>query len=497
MTGLLLAAPILLPLATGLVCALAPGGERLRRGLAFTGALALLAATVMLVARVASEGTQRLSVGGWDAPFGIELFADAMSASMTLITAIVALLALVFQESDADAAETNDAFHPLLFVLLAGVGGTFVTGDLFNLYVWFEVMLLAALGLLTLGGEARNLDATVKYFVLNAIGTIFFLVAVGLVYASTGHLNFAALADAAALDGAARWLPFVSLLTVAFLVKAGAFPVFAWLPASYPVLPAPVLSLFAGLLTKVGVFALLRMLGDVFAPPPSLILEALGWIAALSMVTGALGAIYHWDMRRILAFHIVSQVGYMLFGIALATEGASVATLFYVVHHIAAKSNLFLLAAVVARESGSYDLRRCGGLYAARPGLALLFLIAALSMVGVPPLSGFWAKFMLLREGIAGGRYVWTFAALLTGFLTLYSMMKIWFEAFLKERPAERAARSEPARLGPAYAAIGSFAAITIALGLSPEPVIRYLETAFVDAPAIEAIAQAAREGSR
>jgi multicomponent Na+:H+ antiporter subunit D len=402
----------------------------------------------------------------------------------------------LFQESDADAAEPRRELHPLLFVLLGAVGGTFITGDLFNLYVWFEVMLLSALGLFALGGEGRNLDATAKYFVLNAVGTIFFLISIGLIYASTGHLNFTALARASELEGAARWLPFVSLLIVAFLVKAGAFPVFAWLPASYPVLPAPVLALFAGLLTKVGVYAVLRMRYDVFSEMPGLVSEALGWVASASMIIGALGAIYHWDMRRILAFHIVSQVGYMLFGVAIGTNGASVATLYYVLHHILAKSNLYLVAAVVARLTGSYDLRRCGGLYTTHPGLSLVFLVSALSMVGVPPLSGFWAKLMLLREGVAEGRYTWTFAALVAGFLTLYSMMKIWFEAFLKARPHERVEPRGAPRLGPAYVAIVGFAALTVLLGIAPEPVIRYLESGAVSVPPTQAVAWVL-EGSR
>ena len=477
MKSLLLASPILLPLATSLACALASSG-RARRWLGFAGAAALLLATVALVWLVGQEGAQRVALGGWDAPYGIELVLDAVSAPMTLITAVVLLCALLYGESDADPPPRSGELHPLLFALIAGVGGTFVTGDLFNLYVWFEVMLLSALGLLARGGDRASLDASMKYFVLNAVGTIVFLVGIGLVYAGTGHLNYGALADAASREGAERWLPFVSLLTVAFLVKAGAFPVFAWLPASNPALPAPLLALFAGLLTKVGVFALLRTHGSVFAAAPSLIFEAVGWLGAASMIVGALGAIYHYDMRRILSFHIVSQVGYMLFGIALATEEAGVATLYYVIHHIAAKSNLFLLAGVIAAISGSYDLRRCGGLYASRPGLALLFLVAALSMVGMPPLSGFWAKWMLLREGVQGGRVVWTSAALLTGFLTLVSMMKIWFEAFLREAPEGARPEVSQRRLGPAYGSIAAFASITIALGLAPEPVLRFLEGA-------------------
>jgi multicomponent Na+:H+ antiporter subunit D len=271
---------------------------------------------------------------------------------------------LLFLASDADTQPQHPLLLPLVHGLLAGVGGAFATADLFNLYVWFELMLICALGLFALGGRLDQLDAAFKYLVLNLFGTLLLLMAVGAVYAASGHLNYGALAQAA--DG---WTPalataVLAALTLAFLVKAGAFPLFAWLPASYHTLPAPVLALFAGLLTKVGVYAVLRTLGDVFAPAPALLYEVLGWIAAATMLFGVLGAAYHWDMRRILAFHIVSQIGYILLGIALASEAGNAATLFYTLHHIVVKANLFLVAAIVWRLTGSYDLRRIGGLYA-------------------------------------------------------------------------------------------------------------------------------------
>ena len=478
MAALLVTAPLLVPLGTALVTLLAAEQPRLQRALSLAGVFALLAASLALLAQVESQGTVRVAFGGWEAPFGIEFAADRLGASMAVITAIMGAATLVFQFSDADPAPHSPTLLPLVHALLAGVGGAFLTADLFNLYVWFEVMLIAAVGLLAHGAAPRHLDATLKYFVLNAVGTLLLLMAIAYLYGATGQLNFAALARAGQGADALRLLPFVAALTVAFLVKSGAFPVYAWLPASYHTLPAPLAALFAALLTKVGVYAVLRLLGDLFTATPPVLFEALGWIAVGTMVFGVLGAAWHWDMRRILAFHIISQIGYMLLGIALASRDGTVGTIFYILHHIIVKANLFLIAAIVFRLAGSYDLRRCGGLYALRPWLGVLFLIPALSLVGIPPLSGFWAKLIVVREALLQGQFVWAAAALLVGFLTLYSMMKIWFEAFWKKHPDADWQLPAGARLAPAYAATIALAALTVAIGLFPEPLAQFAQQA-------------------
>jgi multicomponent Na+:H+ antiporter subunit D len=196
------------------------------------------------------------------------------------------------------------------------------------------------------------------------------------------------------------------------------------------------------------------------------------------MVTGVLGAAYHWDMRRILAFHIISQIGYILLAVALGTPAAAAAALFYTLHHIVVKANLFLIAGMVQRHTGSWDLRQCGGLYGARPALALLFLVPALSLVGIPPLSGFWAKFLVLHEAVAAGRWSWVVAALAVSVLTLYSMMKVWLEAFWKDHPRPGWTPAAQARLGPAWAATLGLAAITLAIGLAPQWLAGYASLA-------------------
>ncbi len=478
MSDLLVAAPALVPLGTALVTALARRRPRLVGALSLAGACASLLAATWLFVRVLVEGAQRTSFGGWPAPFGIAFVVDPLGGSLALIAALMGVVTLVFQRSSADRAPESPTLHPLIHALLAGVGGAFVTGDLFNLYVWFEVMLLAALGLLALGGGRRHLEATLKYFALNAVGTLLLLVGLAGIYGLTGQLNFAALRDAAPTVDPGLLLLVATPACLAFLLKAGAFPLFAWLPASYPTLPAPLLALFAALLTKVGVYALLRLLGDLFVAVPAVTFELLGWLAVATMLTGVLGAAYHWDMRRILAFHIVSQIGYMLLGVALHSEAGTVGTVFYLVHHIVVKANLFLVAAMVFQLCGSYDLRRAGGLWLARPALGLLFLVPALSLVGIPPLSGFWAKLLILRAALAQGQIAWAAAALIVGVLTLYSMLKIWLQAFWAPHPEPDWSAPAPAGRGAAWLATGGLALVTVAIGVAPEPVYRFAAAA-------------------
>jgi multicomponent Na+:H+ antiporter subunit D len=468
----LLTTPVLVPLLTALLAALFGDQRAVQRVLSLLGAFALLVCTIVLLTHVRAEGTLRVAMGNWPAPFGIELVADPLGATMALITATMGMATTLYMIGDVDAGRDSATRIPLVFALLAGVGGAFITGDVFNLYVWFELMLVAALGLLAHGNRARNLEATLKYFVLNALGTLLFLMGVAYLYAATGHLGFGALAKAARELDPATWLPFVVLLVLAALVKAGAFPVFAWLPASYHTLPAPILALFAGLLTKVGVYTVLRFLGDVFAPTPEAVFDALGLVAVPTMLFGVFGAAYHWDMRRILAFHSLSQIGYMLLGISLASAAGYVGTIVYVVHHALVKANLFLIAGIVSRLTGSYDLRRCGGLYAKRPFVAVLFGLSALSLVGIPPSSGFWAKFLVVRETIVQGHVVLATVALAVGLLTLYSMMKIWFQAFWKKHPDADWAPPRDARLGPAYAVTTILVLLALGIGLWPEGVL-------------------------
>ncbi len=469
---LLVTAVVLAPLASATLCALCASRPRLQQSLSFAGIAAFLTLALILVLNADPATPVSVAFGGWSVPYGIEFQLDGLSSSLILVSALMGLASLLFLLSDADPGKRHPLLLPLLHGTLAGCAGAFATADLFNLYVWFEIILICALGLMVIGGRPAQMDAAFKYLGLNLFGTLLLLTAVGMLYAASGQLNYDALAHAVRHLEPPLLHALLAMLAVALLLKAGAFPLFAWLPASYPTLPAPVLALVAGLLTKVGVYALLRTLGDVFFPASNVLLPALGWIAAATMLVGVLGAAYHWDMRRILAFHIISQIGYILLAIALGGEKGNAAALFYTVHHIIVKANLFLIAGMIAASTGSYDLRRIGGLAANKPALAILFAVPALSLIGIPPLSGFWAKVLVLNEAFAQERYVWGIIALLVSVLTLYSMMKIWLEAFWKDHPKTKA--SPTPRLAPAWIATSMLALVTLAIGLWPETLMDF-----------------------
>lgn len=458
-------APILLPLGWALLLAGVPAGARPRLGLWGGGLLA--GAALVLLARVLEAGALSVALGGWPLPYGIESRADALSAALVAVAALLGLAVFTYDRALAG--------QPLAHALLASVCAVFLAADLFNLYVWFELALIATLGLLAAPGTARASEAAFKYLALNLLGTLALLVAVGGVYGVAGQLNFAALAGLAPAR-MAELSPFLALLVVALLLKAGALPLFAWLPASYPALGPAALALIGGLLTKVAAYVLLRLFGQVF---PLLVAwqELLGWLALATMLAGVLGAAYHWDLRRILALHIVSQIGYLLLGVALASPAAATGTAFFLVHNILVKANLFLIAGLILAEAGHYDLRRIGGLYPGRPWLAVLFLVNALALVGVPPSSGFWGKFMLVGAAFEQDRLVWGLGALAVGLLTLYSMSKIWLEGFWKPAP-DNAPAPRPPMPRAAWWASAGLSVLVLAMGLWPAPFITVAEQA-------------------
>ena len=447
------------------------------------GALLHLAACGALLIRVTQSGIQTMQIGDWKAPFGITLAADHLSVVMIMVAAVLGVAVAVYSRSEIDADLLRAGYNPLLHILLGGVCGAFLTGDLFNLYVWFEVMLMASFGLLVLGREKEQLDGGGKYVMINLFATLLFLAGVGLLYGMTGTLNLADLHLAVQeVDNQALLAAVAAIFMTAFGIKAGLFPLFFWLPASYHTPPAAVSSILAGLLTKVGVYALIRLFSLVFifniAYTHGLLLVA----AVITMFTGVLGAAAYNEFRRILSFHIISQVGYMVLGLALFTPLALAGAVFYLLHHMLVKANLFLVSGLAARISGSFELKKLGGLYGSHWFVALLFFIPAFSLAGFPPLSGFWAKLILVRAGLEIGAYGAAAAAVIVGLLTAYSMTKIWGEVFWKPSPAK--SESEEGK-GPTekpdmwmLLPISGLAGLTLIIGLVPGPFLEVAEQA-------------------
>ncbi len=477
----LIALPIILPLLTAaLLFALQPA-RRVQRVASVTSASLQAVIAVTLLVTVSQQGILATQMGSWPAPFGITLVADHLSAIMVAITGIMGMVIAVYSLTDIDEGRERYGYHPFYHVLLAGICGAFLTGDLFNLYVWFEVMLIASFVLMAVGGERDQLEGGLKYVLLNLVSSLLFLASVGILYGLTGTLNLADLSLRLAEVPAGVVTTVAVLLMIAFGIKAAVFPLFFWLPASYHTPPVAVSAIFAGMLTKVGVYALIRVFTLLFTQDVGYTHTILLVVGGLTMLTGVLGAAAQNEFRRILSVHIISQIGYMIVGLAIYTPLALLGAVFYIVHNIVVKANLFLISGIAQRFAGSFELKKLGGLYRHTPMLAFLFVISAFSLAGIPPLSGFWAKLMIVRAGLEAEQYFIVFVALLVGLLTLYSMTKIWRYAFWEPRPGGEE-KLEKIVLKQAdwllYAPVIALTVMTLALGFWTEPFYNLAERA-------------------
>ncbi|MEW6152421.1 MAG: Na+/H+ antiporter subunit D [Actinomycetota bacterium] len=443
-----------------------------------------LAASLALLAHVVATGPVVVHLGGWRAPVGITLVADVLSVLLLSVALATLLAVFVFAIGQPRADKSAFYFHALYLVLAAGVSASFLTGDLFNLFVAFEIMLVASYVLITLGGRREQVRSGITYVVINLLASTLLITTIGLIYAATGSVNMADVAVrlAEVPEGVRRALG--AMLLVTFGIKAAIFPLFFWLPDSYPTAPAPVTAVFAGLLTKIGVYAIIRTQTLLFPGdgPSPLLLAA----AASTMVVGVLGAIAQDDMKRILSFHIVSQIGYMLFGLGLYSVAGLGAAILFIVHQIPVKTALFLVNGLVETLTGTAALHRLGGLVRRTPLTAALFMLAALSLAGIPPFSGFFGKLALLDAGLAARAWTVTGISLAVSVLTLYSMTKIWSNVFWGE-PAELPPLAVAAGEGPLRAprlmnaATIGLVALTLAIAVLAQPVWELSERAARD----------------
>ncbi len=475
--------PIAVPMTAAILALLAYRSRAGQRLISVIGASILLLADIILLAQVLRHGILASQMGNWPAPYGITLVVDEFSAIMLLLTGLIGFAVVLYSLINIDAARESHGYHSLFHFLLMGVSGSFLTGDLFNLYVWFEVMLVASFVLMALGGERAQMAGAIKYVTLNLISSILFLTALGILYGLAGTLNMADLgskfAEIAATQPIGVMRTLATLFIIAFGIKAATFPLFFWLPASYHTPPVAVSALFAGLLTKVGVYALIRVFTLIFVHDTGYTHTLILIIAGLTMITGVLGAVSQNEFRRILSFHIISQIGYEIMGLGLFSPLALAASIYFIAHHITAKTNLFLVSGAVQRLHHTLDLRVLGGLYRARADLAMLFLIPAMSLAGLPPLSGFFAKLGLVQAGLLQKQYLIVIVALAVSLLTLLSMAKIWNEAFWKDKegspdPTSHGAVSLRSYIVP----IGLLAGITLAIGFAAGPIFALAQRA-------------------
>ncbi len=474
-----IALPMALPIL-GAAVSITVGRSRAAQRAIGVGVLGVLVGVaVAILVQADTDGSISTQAGGWPAPLGITLVADRLSAVMLLVSIGMLLAVLVYAIGQGDEERRHVGFHPIYLALVAGVSLSFLTGDLFNLFVGFEVMLVASYVLLTLGGRLAQIRAGTTYVVINLLASVLFLTVVALIYRATGTVDMASLPAAMAeLDDGLRRVLLLLLLGV-FGIKAAVFPLFFWLPDSYPTAPTAVTAIFAGLLTKVGVYAMIRI-QTLLGPGDQVVGDVLLVVAGATMLVGVLGALAQGDIKRILSFHIVSQIGYMIFGLGLLTVAGLSAAILYIVHHIVVKTTLFLTGGLVERWAGSADLERIGGLLKRTPVLGVLFLLPALSLAGVPPFSGFVAKFALVDAGVQGRSWIIVGVSLLVSVLTLMSMNKIWGGAFGGEPQVART--GGPGSL-PLAMLLPTAALVVVSLGiaLAAGPIHAFAERAALD----------------
>ena len=423
---------VAVPLLAAFVATLLPGVAA-RRAVGLVVNAGVLVAAVVLVVATRDGDVVVAQVAGWPAGIAIPLAADPLSALMVLVASLLVTTCLAFAAASGD--DRDRWFVPLALVLSGGVYGAFVTADLFNLFVLVEVALLPSYVLLTAGARREQLRAGRIYLSVNLLGSTILLAGIALLYGVTGTVNLGELAGAAADSDAAALAAGVVL--VAFGVKAALVPAHGWLPATYPAAPPAVTALFSGLLTKIGVYALFRVYAVVFDGDARLS-NVLLVVFLATMVVGVLGALGEGRMRSILVFHMISQVGYILLGLSFFGLLGVTAGIFYFLHHTVVKASLLLSAGAVETATGTDRLDRLGGLARREPLLAVAFLVAALSLAGLPPFSGFIAKLVLVRAAFAEQAYLAAGLAVGVSLFTLLSMMKIWNGVFWGEAPQDR-----------------------------------------------------------
>jgi multicomponent Na+:H+ antiporter subunit D len=443
--------PVIMPLLGAALTLLLRRYPNIQRTVSLLVLSATLAVSVALLALTVTGDTLVVAVGGWAAPLGIVLVADRLAALMLVVSAAVTLCVLVYSIGQGMAGGDDptpvSVYHPAYLILTAGVTNAFLAGDLFNLYVGFEILLAASYVLITINATRSRIRDGTTYVVVSLLSSLIFLTAIGLIYAATGTLNLAQLAGRLDALPDSLQLGLQCMLLLAFGIKAAVFPLSAWLPDSYPTAIAPVTAVFAGLLTKVGIYAIIRTQTLLFpdGPAADVVLVA----ALLTMTVGILGAVAQSDIKRLLSFTLVSHIGYMLFGIGLVSDAGLAGAIFYVVHHIIIQTTLFLAAGLIERRGGTTTLDRLGGLARLAPVLGVLFFLPALNLAGIPPFSGFLGKLGLLQAGVAdGGALAWLLVAgsVVTSLLTLYAIGRVWNVAFWSTPRAEQAAAGATVR---------------------------------------------------
>ena len=367
----------------------------------------------------------------WKPPIGISLVQDGLTVLMLVVVNLVVFCIALYSINYMERFTSKWKFYTLFFLMLAGMNGVIVTGDLFNLYVFLEIASVASFALVAFGTERHELEAAFKYAVMSSVGSLFVLLGIAMLYGYTGTLNMADMSVVLVHKGEGKLIAMISVFFImGFGLKAALVPFHSWLPDAHPSAPAPISAMLSGVLIKaLGVYTLCRIFFNVIGITPA-ILSVFMFMGALSMVVGVFLAIGQWDMKRLLAYHSISQIGYVILGIGLGTPLGILGGLFHLFNHSVFKSLLFLNSGAVEYSTGTRDLQEMGGLSQKMPVTSGTSLIASMSIAGVPPFNGFWSKLLIIIAAVQAGRYGYAFWAVLASILTLASFMKVMKYAF-------------------------------------------------------------------
>ncbi|TWT24410.1 Na+/H+ antiporter subunit D [Planomicrobium sp. CPCC 101110] len=427
----LLLFPVIIPMLFGTILLFFPKNIRMQRLIAVCGAAITFIAALFLLAEVKTNGLQAVTLGSWDAPFGISMVSDLFSVLLVLTATLLTVFVIFYSFQTIGFEREQSYYYPAVLFLLTGVNGAFTTGDIFNLFVFFEVLLMSSYMLIVHGGEKPQLRETIKYLLVNVISSALFVAAVAFLYSVAGTLN---MADLAVKIPQIQETGILTVIAVLFLVvfgfKASIFPLYFWLPGSYYAPPIPVLALFGALLTKVGVYAITRTYTLFFTMNTEVTHEMLAIIAILTILAGCIGALAYFDIKKIIIYNIIIAVGVILFGVSQMNGASIEGAVFYLIHDMLIKAALFFLVGIIAVLFGTTNLREMGGLIKTYPLLGWTYLVAAFGLAGIPPLSGFPGKLLIVQGGFEGPNFWGSLVILATSLLVLLSVIRIFIYAF-------------------------------------------------------------------
>lgn len=472
----LIVLPMVIPLIIGIILIFLHRFIVPQRLLTFFGMVANVIISLIILNDVHHNGIIRLDFGNWVPPFGISFVADSFAMLLVLTASIVSAVCILYAMSTIGKPRERLYFYPFVNFLVAGVNGSFLTGDLFNLFVTFEVMLLASYALISLGSTQIQLKESLKYIAINVVSSSLLLIAIAYLYGTLGTLNMAHLSARISEVGQTPLITIISILFLIVFSIKGALVLYHWLPGSYSAPPTAIAALFGALLTKVGIYALFRVFTLLFYHEPTVTHTLIGIMACITLIGGSLGAIAYKDLRQIVAYNVIIAVGFILIGLTVMTDIGFEGAIYYTVHDMIVKALLFLVAGTIIQLTHTAKIDEMSGLIQNYPALGWIFFITTLSLTGIPPLSGFLGKILIGQAALETGSYILLAIGFLSSIAVLYSLLRIFMNCFWGETILSKDEEA-PLRFRVLFPTI-IFVIITFSLGIGAEGVAIYIKDA-------------------